>query len=56
MDFDESTFHYSSQEKEQQFVNSQFVSEEEQQTYKTYREEWHRRADELDAGDKPLID
>ena len=54
MKFDESTFHYSSEEKEQRFINAQFVTEEERQTYQTYREEWHRRADELDAGDKPL--
>ena len=54
MDFDESTYHYSSKEKEQQFINAQFVTEEEKRTYKIYREEWHRRADKLDSGDKPL--
>jgi hypothetical protein len=54
MDFDESTYHYSSQEKEQQFINAQFVTEEEKKNYKIYREEWHRRADKLDAGGEPL--
>ncbi|MBT5470198.1 MAG: hypothetical protein HOK41_06310 [Nitrospina sp.] len=54
MDFDESTYHYSSQEKERQFIDAQFVTEEEKSIYKAYREEWHRRADQLDAGDKPL--
>ena len=39
MEFDESTYCYSSEQKER---------------YKAYREEWHRRADECDAGDKPL--
>ena len=28
MDFDESTYHYSSKDKEQQFINAQFVTEE----------------------------
>lgn len=54
MDFDESTFYYSSQEKEQAFIDAQFVTTEEQKEYEAYRKEWHRRADELDAGDKPL--
>ena len=54
MDFDESTYNYSSQEKEHLFVDAQFKTAEEKKTYKAYREEWHRRADEMDAGDKPL--
>jgi len=54
MDFDESTYYYSSEEKEQEFINAQFITEEEKKIYKAYREEWHRRADELDAGEKPL--
>jgi len=54
MSHDESTFYYSSLEKEQQFVSSQFLSDEDRSTYQAYREEWHRRADEMDAGEKPL--
>ena len=54
MKFDESTYYYSSEEKEQQFIKSQFVTDQERKLYQIYREEWHRRADELDAGDRPL--
>lgn len=52
--FDESTYHFSSEEKERQFVTAQFPTEQERETYKIYREEWHRSADEKCAADKPL--
>lgn len=54
MKFDESTYHYSSEEKEQEFIRSQFKTPEEIERYKEYRKEWHRRADEMDAGAFPL--
>ena len=54
MEFDESTYCYSSEQKEKEFIDSQFPSNEHKERYKAYREEWHRRADECDAGDKPL--
>lgn len=54
MEFDESTYCYSSEQKEKEFIDSQFPSGEQKERYKAYREEWHRRADECDAGGKPL--
>ena len=36
MDFDESTFYYSSEEKERLFVNAQFKTEEQKKTYKFF--------------------
>ena len=54
LNFDESTYHYSSEEKEKAFIRSQFPSGEEIQRYQEYRKEWHRRSDEMDAGFFPL--
>ncbi|MBL09021.1 MAG: hypothetical protein CL402_00640 [Acidiferrobacteraceae bacterium] len=54
LEFDESTYCYSSEQKEKEFIDSQFSSIDEKEKYKAYREEWHRRADECDSGDKPL--
>ena len=51
---DESTYHFSSQEKEKKFIESQFSSPKEQEKYWAYRNEWHRRAEEMDSGDRPL--
>ncbi|SVD50628.1 uncharacterized protein METZ01_LOCUS403482, partial [marine metagenome] len=52
--FDESTYYFSSLEKEQKFIDAQFPTPELREKYQAYREEWHRRADEMDAGDRPL--
>jgi MoaA/NifB/PqqE/SkfB family radical SAM enzyme len=52
--FDESTYHFSSEGKEKEFIVSQFPTVEEREKYKVYREEWHRRSDEMDAGTFPL--
>ena len=52
--FDESTYHYSSKEKERDFIQSQFPLLEDLKKYEAYRKEWHRRADEMDAGNFPL--
>ena len=52
--FDESTYHFSSEGKEKEFIMSQFPTVEERGKYKVYREEWHRRSDEMDAGTFPL--
>lgn len=52
--FDESTYHYSSSEKEDLFIKSQFQSPGEIEKYHVYRKEWHRRADEMDPGSFPL--
>ena len=54
LSFDESTYYFSSVEKEQNFINAQFSTPELKEKYQSYREEWHRRADEMDAGDRPL--
>jgi len=54
LNFDESTFHFSSIEKEKAFVNAQFKSKEEKSLFLQYRQEWHRRSDELDPGTFPL--
>jgi len=51
---EESTHLFSSEEKEKQFVLSQFQTSETLQRYKEYRLEWHRRWNEMDAGTKPL--
>lgn len=52
--FDESTYYYSSKEKEEAFIDAQFKTPEELKKYKEYRREWHRRADQMDAGSFPL--
>ena len=52
--FHESTYHYSSEEKENDFVKSQFKTSEEFIKYQEYRKEWHRRADKIDSGVVPL--
>lgn len=52
--FDESTYHFSSTEKEKAFIDAQFPTEELKAKYKEYRNEWHRRSDEMDAGEFPL--
>ena len=52
--FDESTYHFSSQEKENDFIKLQFESPELYKTYQEYRYEWHRRSSEMEAGDYPL--
>lgn len=52
--FDESTYHFSSEDKEKAFINSQFRSGEEISKYQEYRKEWHRRSDEMEAGTFPL--
>ena len=54
MEFDESTYCYSSEQKEKEFIASQFPTQELKQSYREYREEWHRRADQCEAGEKPL--
>jgi MoaA/NifB/PqqE/SkfB family radical SAM enzyme len=51
---DETTYHFSSEKKEQEFIRKQFTTEEEIKKYKEYRLEWHRRAGEMDAGKAPL--
>ena len=50
----ESTYHYSSKEDEKDFIESQFQTPAEMSRYLEYREEWHRRADEMDTGCFPL--
>ncbi|MCX5884678.1 MAG: radical SAM protein [Proteobacteria bacterium] len=52
--FDESTYHYSSEEKEREFIQSQFSTKDEMRRYQEYRKEWHRRSDEMDPGSFPL--
>ena len=52
--FDESTYHYSAEEKEREFIRSQFPSEDEMRRYQEYRKEWHQRSDEMDPGPFPL--
>ena len=54
LNFDESTYHYSSSDKEKKFLESQYPNVRDMEKYKLYREEWHRRSDELDAGSFPL--
>lgn len=51
---DESTYHYSATEKEAAFIKAQFPTPEELEKYWQYRNEWHRRAEAMEAGDKPL--
>ena len=54
LNFDESTYHYSTSDKEKKFLESQYPNVRDMEKYKLYREEWHRRSDELDAGSFPL--
>ncbi len=52
--FDESTYHFSSNKREEKFIRAQFPTAKERRLYKEYRREWHCRADSLEAGDFPL--
>tara|TARA_B100002003_G_scaffold235405_1_gene250337 strand:+ start:124 stop:1353 length:1230 start_codon:yes stop_codon:yes gene_type:complete len=52
--FKETTYHFSSKEKEEQFVKAQFETPEQLARYREYRLEWHRRSNEFDAGKFPL--
>ena len=52
--FDESTYYYSSEEKEESFIQAQFPTAKKKQKYEDYRKQWHRRADEYDPGAFPL--
>ena len=52
--FDESTYHFSSEETESEFIRQQFPTEKEIVRYHEYRKEWHRRSDEMEPGDVPL--
>ena len=52
--FHESTYHYSSSEREKAFIAAQFPTAELLERYRTYRQEWHRRTAMKDAGEAPL--
>lgn len=52
--FDESTYHYSSEKREEDFINAQFSTPSDLKRYREYRKEWHRRADKMDPGNFPL--
>jgi hypothetical protein len=52
--FHESTYHYSSEERERAFTEAQFPTPELMRRYRDYRQEWHRRSAEMDAGASPL--
>jgi len=52
--FYESTYHFSSEQKEREFIKAQFSTKDELDKYYDYRKEWHRRSNELDTGEAPL--
>lgn len=49
-----SQYSFDTAEREQRFIDSQFSTEEQKARYRQYREEWYRRAKELDPGNAPL--
>ncbi len=51
---DASQYNYDTTERQQAFIKAQFPTEEEQAHYREYREEWWRRAKEMDPGPMPL--
>ncbi|RJQ28974.1 radical SAM/SPASM domain-containing protein [Candidatus Parcubacteria bacterium] len=51
---DESTYHFSTLDREQDFIKNQFPTRTELDAYRAYREEWHRRAESMETGDGPL--
>ncbi|GAB6041603.1 radical SAM/SPASM domain-containing protein [Endothiovibrio diazotrophicus] len=47
-------FRFDTDEREKAFIEKQFLTDDERERYRWYREEWHRRPKEGDAGDFPL--
>ena len=54
MSIDEAQHSYDTKDREQRFIKNQFPAPEDRERYRSYRNEWYRRAKEFDPGPAPL--